>query len=179
MKLTQTLLLPLMLAITIAVLSACKPADEPKTSAVSTPEAVAVPDQLRVRYSVIDLAELNDPVALTSRCEAESVLLREHLQQLEASTGKPTIDGYYESLNSLSSSLTNLNYTTQSLSGVHPDAAVREAAEACVQQLSEISTDIGLSRKVYDAISQIESPARIRPPSIRLKKRCWLSGFPV
>lgn len=140
--------------VVIALLVACKPATDSNTP-VATGSA-AVTAGLSVRYSVIDLADIEDPAALTSLCEAENMTLRKQLQQLEAAGNTPTLEGFYESFNSLSASLNNLSFTAESLSNVHPDAAVRTAAEACVLQLSAISTDIKLSRPVYDAVGRLD-----------------------
>jgi thimet oligopeptidase len=156
MNSTRVLFLSMILVVSLGLLSACKPADETSTPEVAVPATATVIEALPVRYSVIDLAEMDDGSTLTLNCGAENAALRQHLEQLENFSGKPTVDGYYESLNSFSVSLGNLTSVASSLSSVHPDSGVRDAAEACVQLLSEISTDVSLSRPVFDAISQLD-----------------------
>ncbi|MEQ9563296.1 MAG: M3 family metallopeptidase, partial [Woeseiaceae bacterium] len=112
--------------------------------------------ELPVRYAAIQLEEMNTAEDLASLCAAEHDALREHLGLLEAFAGVATVDGYFESLNSLSSSLSNVSSAAQSLADVHPDKAVRDAGDACAQTLARIATDIGLSRPVYEAVSSID-----------------------
>jgi thimet oligopeptidase len=131
--------------IAAAVLTGCSQTDAP-------PEVASLP----IRYSVISVSEMNSAEDLTALCKAEESMLRDHLQQLESFTGEPTIDEYLESANSLSVSLDNMDSAAQSLSSVHPDQSVREAGEACDQLLSRLSTDMSLSRPMYDATSNID-----------------------
>ena len=44
----------------------------------------------------------------------------------------------------------------QSLSAIHPDPDLRTAGENCAQLLSEIGTDLSLSRPIYEAVSQLD-----------------------
>ena len=131
-----------LLAVAVA---ACGPAKEP------APEST-----LTVRYSTIDLENLNDAESLTALCASEETALRAHLAELETASETPTVEGFYESYNSLNASLGNMARAAQSISGIHPDAAVREAGEACDQLLSSLNTDLGLSRPLYEAISSID-----------------------
>ena len=41
------------------------------------------------------------------------------------------------------------------VANVHPDAKVREAAEQCERKLKELTTDIGLDRGLFDAVSGV------------------------
>ena len=133
----------LLLAVTI--LTACGKSESPVTSI-----------ELPVRYAAVNLADIATAEALTSRCENEEGLFREHFAMLESYDGVPTIDDYYTSLDSLFSSLGTVSSTAQSLSGVHPDADLRSAGEACAQLLSKVGTDMSLSRPLYDAVSQLD-----------------------
>jgi thimet oligopeptidase len=112
--------------------------------------------ELPVRYAAISLEEMNTAGDLSALCAAEHDALRTHLGALEAFSGVATVDNYFESLNSLSSSLSNVSSAAQSLAEVHPDKAVRDAGDACAQSLARIATDIGLSRPVYEAVSSID-----------------------
>ncbi len=147
----------LALSVATALLAACKPATESAETAVvsATPEAAAVME-LPVRYSEIKLSDLDSAGALTALCESENATIRQHMDALEAFAGKPTIDGYYKSLDSLAVSLGNMISVAQSLSGIHPDPELRTAGENCAQLLSEIGTDLSLSRPIFEAISQLD-----------------------
>lgn len=148
----------LTLSITTALLVACKPATESAEQKVAetTPEpAVAV--ELPIRYSVINLGDFDSPGALTALCDTENAMMREHMTTLESFEGKPGVDNYYKSLDSLATSLGNLSSVAQSLGGVHPDPELRTAGENCAQLLSEIGTDLSLSRPIYEAVGQIDT----------------------
>ena len=139
------------------LLAACKPSSEADTPAVAqpaTPDATAA--ALPVRYSVISLADLETPAALTELCESENQLMLEHKAILESFEGKATVDDYYKSLDSLATSIGNMIMAAQSLSGIHPDPELRTAGEVCAQLLSQIGTDLGLSRPIYEAVSQLD-----------------------
>ncbi len=119
-------------------------------------EAPEETSSLPVRHAVIDLADIATAEALTARCEEEEALFRAHLAELEAFDGTPATDGYYQSLDSLFSSLGTLGSTASSLGGVHPDADLRDAGDACSQLLTKVTTDMNLSRPLYDAVSRID-----------------------
>ncbi len=119
-------------------------------------EAPQEVSSLPVRYAVIDLAGIATAEALTARCEEEEALFRAHFAELEAFDGTPATDGYYQSLDSLFSSLGTLGSTASSLGGVHPDADLRDAGDACSQLLTKVTTDMNLSRPLYDAVSRID-----------------------
>ncbi len=144
------------LSIATALLAACKPATESSTSSVAESTSAPTATELPVRYSVIDLADLNSPEAMSTLCGEENQAMREHMAALESFNGKATIETYYKSLDSLATSLGNLASTAQSLGGVHPDPEFRTAGEDCAQLISEIGTDLGLSRPIYEAVSQLD-----------------------
>ena len=97
----------LALSFTTMLLAACKPSTESADPSVagSAPEPVEEAG-LPVRYSEIKLSELDSAGALTALCESENATMREHLGALEAFAGKPTVDVYYRSLDSLAVSRT-------------------------------------------------------------------------
>lgn len=136
-------IIPLLL--TATVIAACGK-DESPVAAIELP----------IRYAAVELADIATAEALTSLCANEEALFREHLATLESYAGAPTIAGYYTSLDSLFSSIGTVSSTAQSLSGVHPDADLRSAGEACAQLLSKVATDMSLSRPLYDAVSRLD-----------------------
>ena len=140
-----------------ALLAACKPDTEtapPEIAQPTAPDATVI--ELPVRYSVISLDKLESPAALTELCESENFVMLEHMATLESFEGKATVDAYYKSLDSLTTSLSNMISVAQSMSSFHPDPELRTAGEVCEQLLSEIDTDLGLSRPIYEAVSQLD-----------------------
>ena len=139
------------------LLAACKPTSETNTAAVAesaTPAAAVI--ELPIHYSVIKLTDLDTPLKLTAMCESENERMRQHMANLASFQGKATVESYYKSLDSLGTSLGNMTSVAQSLSAIHPDAELRTAGENCAQLLSEIGTDLSLSRPIYEAVSQLD-----------------------
>ena len=139
------------------LLAACKPSSETDTPPVAestTPAAVVV--ELPVEYSVIKLTDIDSPLKLTAMCESENQRMRQHMAELESYDGKATVDGYYKSLDSMATSLGNMSSVAQSLSAIHPDPELRTAGEECAQLLSDIGTDLSLSRPIFEAVSQLD-----------------------
>ncbi len=134
-----------MLSISTLLLSAC-----------GQSEAPVADTGLPVRYTVVNLADIATADALSARCAEEEGIFREHVATLETYTGTPTADGFYRSLDSLSSSLDTVAAHASALGAVHPDEELRTAGEACEQLLAKVSTDMSLSRALYDAISTID-----------------------
>ena len=147
----------IILSVTLILLAGCKPATESEAPAVAESAAAPTVIELPVRYSVINLADIDSPAAMTSLCESENQTLLDHMASLESFNGKATLDGYYKSLDSLQTSLGNMISAAQSLSAVHPDPELRTAGENCAQLLSKIGTDLSLSRPIFDAVSRLDT----------------------
>ena len=111
---------------------------------------------LPVEYVAVSVAELQTAEAMSARCTADEARFREQFSILEAFDGTPTVDDYYQSLDSLLTSMSTTSFHASSLAGVHPDEAVRSAGDDCGLLLTKLQTDIGLSRPVYEAVSQID-----------------------
>ena len=127
----------------IAVLSAC--------GETPAPESL-----LPVYYDEVRLADIDTAGKLTARCESDEARFREHLAVLESFSGTPTVDDYYQSLDSLFVSMSTISSHASSLGGIHPDADLRSAGEECELLLSRLGTDISLSRPVFDAVNGID-----------------------
>ena len=126
--------------------------------------------ELPVRYASVELADIGDAEALTARCAEEEALFREHFAALEAFDGTPTLAGYYRSLDSLFASLQTVSFTASSLAGVHPDKELRDAGDACSQLLAKVTTDMSLSRPLYDAVSRIDTADADAPTQHSIEK---------
>ena len=102
------------------------------------------------------MADIDTAGKLTARCESDEARFREHLAVLESFSGTPTVDDYYQSLDSLFVSMSTISSHAFSLGGIHPDADLRSAGEECELLLSRLGTDISLSRPVFDAVIGID-----------------------
>ena len=56
---------------------------------------------LPVEYAAVSVADLQTAEAMSARCTEDEGRFREHLSILEAFDGTPTVDDYYQSLDSL------------------------------------------------------------------------------
>jgi thimet oligopeptidase len=126
------------------LIAACGGASEPEST-------------LPVEYTAVEIADIGTAEALSGRCIAEEASFRNRLALLEAFEGTPTIADYYQSLDSLLSSIGTVASYASSLAGIHPDEALRTAGDECAVLLTKLGTDISLSRPLYDAVAKIDS----------------------
>ncbi len=120
--------------------------------------------------SLADVRGLLDPLPLTltsaaavdARCTDTLALATRAKAALEARTGKANIADDFTAYDHLSLILTDGGSEMSLISETSPDAAVRDAAEACVQKVSAVITSVSLSRPIYDRLSMI-SPKRLDP----------------
>lgn len=119
-------------------------------------EKPAADASLPVRYATLSLADIATADALATRCAEEEALFREHFAILESYAGPTTVEGYYRSLDSLTVSIGTVASHASSLGGVHPDAELRTAGDECAQLLTKVSTDMSLSRPLYDGVSKLD-----------------------
>lgn len=136
-----------LLALLPAFLIAACGGDEAEVDEVSLP----------VSYSTVAVADLDTAEKLTARCEADEAAFRQRMAEIEAFAGTPTVENYLKPLDSLYSSAYTLQFHASSLSGVHPDPDLRSAAEACDLKLQAFTTELGMSRPIFDAMSAIDT----------------------
>jgi thimet oligopeptidase len=129
-----------------ALLAGCSQEDKPAPAAPELP----------IRYATINLADVSTAEAMTRICEAEEKAGRDHLAALESFQGEPTLEGYYRSFDSLTTSLISMGQVGGNMGRLDVNADVRQAGEACDQLITRVQTDISLSRPVYDALSRID-----------------------
>lgn len=116
-------------------------------SCVATASAADAPAAL--------LAVAGGADAVGKRCQADTQAINALQVALEARTGPATIaDDFagYDRLNAISQDGFGQYYLIME---THPDKGVREAAAACVQQITTINTAIGLSRPIYNRLAAI------------------------
>jgi thimet oligopeptidase len=147
--------IPSMILALVVLLTACG-ADEQ-----STPEPVPVVESpsLEADYRMVEVAALQTAEQFNAACDTEVEAVKAGIKSLE-SAGEGTGTGdYLEFLNSQFVSRENMAARSEMLAAVHPDVAVRDAADACGQALTAVFSDLMLSRPIYDALSAMDISA--------------------
>ena len=118
----------------------------------------ATPDvSLPVDYVTVNIADVGTAETMAARCASDEAKFRQHLSSLESFEGVPTVSEYYQSLDSLLTSMGTVASHASSLAGVHPDEALRTAGDDCSLLMNSLATDISLSRPIYEAVSRIDA----------------------
>jgi thimet oligopeptidase len=127
----------------------------------AVPESVTVknPPAMTADYRVADIASLQTVDQVNSACEAEVEALKAGIATLEAAGESAGPGEYLEYLNSQFVSVDNMASHAGTLAAVHPDTAVRDAADACGQALTTVNSELTLSRPIYDTLSAMDLPA--------------------
>lgn len=88
----------------------------------------------------------------------EKIKLAKHTLAALVSAGKETsAEEVLRQYNALSLALSDAGATASLLSNVHPDTAIRAAAETIEQEVSQCATDISLNRDLYDMLAAINT----------------------
>jgi len=145
------------LAITLlaVLLTACGAGEPPASEAVVAVEL----SSLKPDYRIVDVATLQTAEQLNAACEAEVEAMKAGIAALESAGDGTSPGDYLEYLNSQFVSGDNMASRTGTLAAVHPDAAVRDAGDACGQALTTVYSDLTLSRPIYDALSAMDLSA--------------------
>ncbi|KQN09580.1 peptidase M3 [Sphingobium sp. Leaf26] len=98
---------------------------------------------------------LADPAAVENRCNATFALATKARTALEARTGTAAIATDFAAYDRLALILSDGSSEMYLISETNPDDKIRAAAEACVQKLAALVTDVSLSRPIYDRLSAI------------------------
>lgn len=125
---------------------------------------------LPVEYASLSISDINTAELLTARCASDEARFREHLAVLESFQGMPTVADYYQSLDSLFTSISTTASYASSLAGVHPDENLRTAGDDCSALLNKLNTDISLSRPVYEAVMRIDASNADQATQFSLQK---------
>ncbi|QUM74022.1 M3 family metallopeptidase [Sphingopyxis granuli] len=108
--------------------------------------------------------------AVGKRCDEVQADIKSAKAALEGRTGPSTIAGdfaAYDALNALGQGAFGQFYLAMES---HPDKGVREAAAGCVQAITAINTDIGLSRPIYSRLAAIPTSGLDRKTGYTLGK---------
>jgi thimet oligopeptidase len=112
---------------------------------------------LPINYDLVTLADLDTVDKLAARCEADEGAFRQRMAEIEDFGGTPGVDNYLKPLDSLYFSALTLQFHVSSLSRVHPEAELRSAAEACDLAMQAFTTELGMSRAIFDAMNAIDA----------------------
>ncbi len=114
---------------------------------------------LVAEYRNPKLVDMNTGSALSSECTSAVQSANEWLVRLENFNGEPAVKNFLEPLNAALISNRNMAADAESLAAFHPDAGVREAGEACGQDMSKVSSDYGLSRPIFEQVQAVDLAA--------------------
>lgn len=81
----------------------------------------------------------------------------EKFSELEKAEGPCTVETVLKPLSDLGTALDFPSSRADLWSVVHPDAAIREAAEEFVQAFSKLGTELSLSRPIYERLSRVDA----------------------
>ena len=95
-------------------------------------------------------------VQITADCETALNEGKAAFDALEAQTGEATVESVFGQYETMADALTGIGDVWH-LRSVHPDADVREAANACSERQSDFLSQIGLSRPYFDRIAAIDT----------------------
>jgi thimet oligopeptidase len=99
------------------------------------------------------------PAEVTAACDdfhGRATALR---TRLETETGPATIGQTFRRYDALSSLVYAGGSEAYLVSQVHPDKEIRTAAEACVERMDALATQISLSRPIYERLKAIDPSA--------------------
>ena len=111
-----------------------------------------------------------DGGAITRACDQGLVRAHRTIAAMEA---KRTSAGIFDEWNRLAIAIEDVGAPAYLLSSVHPDKAVRDAAEPCLQKFTTLNTDLFQSEKLF---RRVEAARPANPRQAKLRKDL-LEGF--
>lgn len=107
---------------------------------------------------------------MESECSGALSEGRDQFQALETSAQPHTIESVLRPLDQLFTHINNTLGLAYLLNNVHPLESVQDAADTCVQELSSLLTDIGLSRPLYERLTSVDTSGA-DPQTVRFQSR--------
>ncbi len=139
---------PVRTALLCLALTACATASAPQTSAPSVGlEEFLAP--IRVNPA--------SPAEFTAYCDEVLARGQAMREAIEGARGPATIAVDFQQFDDLTRVIGSGFNDAGLLSETHPNADTRAAGEACIQRLSAFSTEVGLSRPIYDRLVAIDA----------------------
>ena len=121
-------------------------------------------------YLAASIMTQTDPAVIAQRCDAAMALGSEARTALEARSGPATMATDFAAFDNLSLVLSDAGNEMYLISETSPIKAVRDAAEACVPRLSDLGTQISLSRPIYDRLAAIPTTGLDEKSAFTLNK---------
>ena len=106
-------------------------------------------------FLAVSILTQTDPAAIATRCDTAMALATEERTALEARSGPSAMATDFAAFDTLSLVLSDSSNEMYLISETSPIKAVRDAAEACVPRLSDLGTQVSLSRPIYDRLAAI------------------------
>ena len=116
------------------------------------------------------LLPLLDAPGIAKSCDAGLARARDMIKAMEARPGEV---GFFGEWNRLQIAMEDTAAPISNLGNLHPDKAVRDAAEPCLQKYSALSTEIFQDEKLYARLKEAK-PANAREEKL---KRNLAEGF--
>ncbi|HUT78313.1 MAG TPA: M3 family metallopeptidase [Polyangia bacterium] len=91
-----------------------------------------------------------------TECGAAIAKAREQRDALVATAGPRTSDNTLLPMNDIQIRIDGVLPFSELMANVHPDKAVRDAAEKCQQDVMKLVSELQLDREVYDALSAVD-----------------------
>jgi thimet oligopeptidase len=111
-----------------------------------------------------------DAKAVDARCTDLLTGIGKARAALEARTGRATMAADFTAYDALQMTISDGGGEMYTVSQTNSDAAVRTAAETCYQKISDLSTQIGLSRPIYNRLSAIPTRGLDKASAFTLAK---------
>ena len=141
--------------------------------AAGSSQATVTPANEIDRFLATTVVATDKPAAIAKRCKETLALAGKSRAVLEKRTGSAGIKGDLAPYDDLSNLLASASGEMETISAVSPVDGVRDAAKSCISQLSVLSTQISLSRPIYDRLAAIPQDA-LPAPTAHLLSRTLL-----
>ena len=142
---------PLFSLFTVAVLSACQPAQQ--NSAPIQPSAKAQSAATKMLIDGIDTSL--DAAQYNALCDKAMQKAEADFAALETDTGPATLESVIGKFDDITYDLQVIRQSWY-MKAVHPDEAVRDAATKCSERYSDFSSQVGLSRGYFERLAAID-----------------------
>lgn len=103
------------------------------------------------------------------RCNSTLQLGTSLREALEARTGSASIAQDFQAFDQLSDVLASGGFEMGVVNSTNPDKAIRDAAQTCSSKLSQLATQVSLSRPIYDRLAAIPTAGLDKPVAYALK----------
>ena len=107
------------------------------------------------KFLATNVVTTADAKIIDKRCKATLTLAAKSRSAIEKRKGAASMKGDFVAFDDLSNLLDSSSGEMDTIAAVSPVKEVRDAAQACISKLSEISTQISLSRPIYDRLVAI------------------------